>query len=143
EHGPVLIREALASSYNIPAVIALEHVGVNRLLAFAGRLGMTTLNDPEKVDLSLTLGGGDVRLLELAAAYAAFANGGRAVSPVMILDVKDASGETIYSARSGLGGRVIDERVAWPIRDIRSAHNARAPASPTPNVPPNRRPGAV
>lgn len=143
EHGPVLIREALASSYNIPAVIALEHVGVNRLLAFAGRLGMTTLNDPEKVDLSLTLGGGDVRLLELAAAYAAFANGGRAVSPVMILDVKDASGETIYSARSGLGGRVIDERVAWLISDILSDNNARAPAFTTHSILQIGRPAAV
>src|SRR5690606_12481059 len=82
EHGPVLVREALGSSYNIPAVVALEHVGLDALVRLTTRLGITTLTDTSRFDLSLTLGGGEVRLLELTAAYGALANGGYRVDPV-------------------------------------------------------------
>lgn len=143
EHGPVLAREALASSYNIPAVIALDAVGVDRLLNFAARLGISTLTNPADYDLSLTLGGGEVRLLELTAAYAAFANGGRFVSPVMVLEVKDAAGNTLFSRRSGLGERVVDERVAWLISDILSDNLARAPSFTTHSILQIGRPAAV
>jgi membrane peptidoglycan carboxypeptidase len=81
EHGPVLAREALASSYNIPAVVALQEVGLPTVLRLAADLGLTTLDDWERYDLSLTLGGGEVRLLELTAAYATFANEGQHVQP--------------------------------------------------------------
>src|SRR5690606_27411406 len=106
-------------------------------------LGISTLVNPEDYDLSLTLGGGEVRLLELAAAYGAFANGGQRVEPVLILDVTDAEGEVVYSARSGLGGRVLDERVAWLISDILSDNHARAPAFTTHSILQIGRPAAV
>lgn len=128
EHGPVTIREALASSYNIPAVLALDHVGVTALIELLGSLGVDTVPDPGDVDLALTLGGGEVRLIDLAAAYAALANGGTAVNPVLVLEVVDESGEVLYAAADGLGGRVLDERVAWLLTDILSDNNARAPA---------------
>ena len=143
EHGPVLVREALASSYNIPAVIALNTIGVDSLLAFVARLGITTFSAPENYDLSLTLGGGEVRLLELTAAYAAFANGGRAVRPVMILEVSDAEGTALFSQSSGVGGQVMDPRVAWLISDILSDNNARAPAFTTHSILQIGRPAAV
>ncbi len=143
EHGPVLAREALASSYNIPAVIALDTIGVERLLNFAAKLGISTLTNPADYDLSLTLGGGEVRLLELTAAYAAFANGGRFVSPVMVLEVKDAAGNTVFSRQSGLGERVVDERVAWLISDILSDNLARAPSFTTHSILQIGRPAAV
>ena len=127
EHGPVLVREALASSYNIPAVAALNEVGVDTMIHLALRMGVSTLNDDEDVDLSITLGGGEVRLLELTAAYGAFANGGRVVHPTLILDVRDADGALIYRAPPGLGEQVLDERVAWLITDILSDNLARAP----------------
>lgn len=127
EHGPVLVREALASSYNIPAVVALEEVGVDAMTSLALRMGVHTLDDDPDVDLSITLGGGEVRLLELTATYGAFANGGRAVHPTLILDVRDADGEVIYRAPDGLGERVLDERVAWLITDILGDNLARAP----------------
>jgi 1A family penicillin-binding protein len=129
EHGPVLIREALASSYNIPAVVALDYVGLDDLLHFLHRLGITTLNDPSRLDLSVTLGGGEVRLNELTAAYAAFANGGAPVTPSMILEIRDKNGKTIYEWQPPEPAEpVIDPRVAYLISDILSDNDARLPS---------------
>nr|MBN1229765.1 transglycosylase domain-containing protein [Anaerolineae bacterium] len=143
EHGPVSLREALASSYNIPAVLALDRVGVGRLLRLLAELGITTFSDPSQYDLSITLGGGDVRLLELAGAYAALANGGVMVHPILVLDVRNSEGEVLFEQASALGGRVLDERVAWLISDILSDNNARAPAFTTHSILQIGRPAAV
>ncbi|MFZ6031310.1 MAG: penicillin-binding protein 1C [Chloroflexota bacterium] len=125
EHGPVLARQALASSLNIPAVKALEHVTLPTLFELATKLGITTLNDPERFDLSLALGGGDVKLLELTAAYGAFANGGRRVGTYIIESVHDPAGNLCYQHESSAQPRVLDERVAWLISDILSDNSAR------------------
>jgi membrane peptidoglycan carboxypeptidase len=127
EHGPVLIREALASSYNIPAVVALEYVGIRPLLDLLHKLGITTLTDPTRVGLSVTLGGGEVRLLELTTAYAAFATGGRPISPSLILDVKDRSGATLFRWQQPPPREIaIDPKVAYLITDILSDNEAAA-----------------
>ncbi len=129
EHGPVLVREALASSYNIPAVVALEHIGVDALVRLLTRLGVNTLAANENIDLAVTLGGGEVRLLELTQAYAALANGGHPVLPMMITHVEDAGGSTLYDWQPGpLAPPVLDERVAWLITDILSDNDARIPS---------------
>jgi len=125
EHGPVLVREALASSLNIPAVITLDHVGLDRLFELTASLGITTLDDPQSYDLSLALGGGAVRLIELTAAYGAFANGGDRVQPYSILEVTDLQGETLYAASPPSLRRVLDERLTWLISDILSDDDAR------------------
>ncbi len=125
EHGPVLARQALASSLNVPAVITLNHIGLERFSRLAGSLGITTLEDPEQYDLSLALGGGAVRLTELTAAYGAFANGGYRVNPSLILDIKDSEGSIIYSPPASAKQKVLDSRVAWLISDILSDDNAR------------------
>ncbi len=62
-----------------------------------GALGITTLGDPDHSDLSLALGGGDVRLLDLAAAYAALATGGYRVDPQIILDIRTTAGQVVYT----------------------------------------------
>lgn len=129
EHGPVLIREALASSYNIPAVVALEHVGIDHLLNLLHRLGITTLNDPSRIGLSVTLGGGEVRLLDLTTAYAAFANDGRPVKTSMLLQVKDKDGKILYQWQPPpVRDAVIDPRVVFLITNILSDNEARIPA---------------
>lgn len=129
EHGPVLVREALASSYNIPAVVALEHIGLERFLRFASDLGLDNLRGNARVDLSITLGGGEVRLLDLAEAYAALANGGYDIEPQLILSVTDARGEQIYQYEApSLTRRLLDERVAYIITDILSDNSARVPS---------------
>jgi membrane peptidoglycan carboxypeptidase len=129
EHGPVLIREALASSYNIPAVVTLDHIGLDALVRLVTRLGISTLTDTSRFDLSLTLGGGEVRLLELTAAYGAFANGGYRVKPVYILEVRDKEGRVVYEWKPPEQGTpALDPRVAFLITDVLSDNQARIPS---------------
>jgi 1A family penicillin-binding protein len=128
-HGPVRVRDALANSYNIPAVLTLQAIGVPALLDFAGRVGIKSLgDDPSLYGLSLTLGGGEVTPLEMVSAYSAFANGGREVTPVFISKVTDLNGNVLYAAPSGLGDQVIDPRIAYMITDILADNTARTPA---------------
>ncbi len=126
-HGVVPLREALASSYNVPAVRVLAAVGVERALEMGRRLGLTTLRDPSRYDLSLTLGGAEVRLLDLTAAYAALANGGSRVTPVAILRVEDSEGNVLYQAPTQRGTRVLSQQTAYLLTDILSDNDARAP----------------
>ncbi len=142
-HGPVSAREALACSYNVPAVQVLHEIGVERLVRLAGDLGLSSLGTGERFGLALTLGGGEVRLLELTAAYAAFANGGRRVEPFGVLEVRDASGALRYRAVSGLGPPVLDPRVAYLVTDILADNEARAPAFGSNSVLSLSRPAAV
>ncbi len=129
EHGPVLVREALASSYNIPAVIALDDIGIERMVRLATNAGLETLASNTEVDLSITLGGGEVRLLDMARAYSIFPNGGFHVTPTMILKVTTREGEVLYEWESPrLETRVLDERVAYIISDILSDDSARIPS---------------
>ncbi len=127
-HGPVSAREALASSYNIPAVKVLQSAGLDRMIGLARSLGIGTFGDSSRYGLSLTLGGGEVRLIDMVAAYGAFANGGRRVVPASMLQVTTASGEVLYNVQPQLGEQVIDPRVAYLISDILSDNTARAPA---------------
>lgn len=125
EHGPVLVRQALASSLNIPAVITLDHVGLDTLFNYANKMGIDTLSDPNEADLSIALGGGAVRLLDLTAAYAVFANTGYRITPQSIIDITDQNGNIIYTPSAQQKNRVIDRRVAWLISDILSDSDAR------------------
>ena len=104
EHGLVSVRAALGNSYNIPAVKALEHVGLERLKDVARRAGITTLSRPD-YGLALTLGGGEVTLLELTGAYGTLANGGTRVPVSPVACVLDAEGKLISAGR-GRGRRV-------------------------------------
>jgi membrane carboxypeptidase/penicillin-binding protein PbpC len=134
----------LASSYNIPAVVALNHVGVDSLARLLTQLGVTTLTNPAAYDLAITLGGGDVRLTELTAAYAALANGGRPVQTSTLLSVKDRAGKVLYEWQPApLAPPVIDPRVAWLITDILSDNEARRPSFGTHSPLVIGRPAAV
>jgi penicillin-binding protein 1C len=129
EHGPVLVREALASSYNIPAVVALDHVGLNRFIEFLANIGLEELAENSEVDLSITLGGGEVRLIDLAAAYSIFPNSGFLVDPVYILKITDTQGNVLHEYQPPiLDRRVLDERLAYIITDMLSDNAARIPA---------------
>ena len=126
-HGPVLAREALASSYNLPAVKVLDHVGLDTMIRLARQMGISTFSDSGRYGLALTLGGGEVRLLDMAAAYAAFANGGLRVEPVAVTRVSDARGQLRYQWVYHSGDRVLDARVTYLITSILSDDKARAP----------------
>lgn len=126
EHGPVSAREALASSLNIPAVITLDHAGIGSMIGLTANAGISTLTNNSELDLAVTLGGGDVRLLELTQAFGVFPNGGRRVDRVGILRVARQDGELLYQWQpTQAQQQVMDERVAWLITDILSDDNAR------------------
>jgi 1A family penicillin-binding protein len=128
-HGPVRLRDALANSYNIPAVLLLQDIGVPKLLEFARSLGIDSWqNDSSQYGLSLTLGGAEVTPLELTEAYATFANGGYRVTPTSLLRVEKSDGEVLYEYSLPETERVLDERVAYLISDILDDDQARVPA---------------
>ncbi len=133
-HGPVTVRTALANSLNIPAVKALQFVGVyddatlpgeQGLVAMMRRVGITTLTR-EDYGLALTLGGGDVTLLEHTAAFAVLANGGRRVPPVAITRIEDHNGNVIYEYQPPPGDQVLRAEHVFLISDILSDNEARA-----------------
>lgn len=125
EHGPVLLRNALGSSLNIPAVRVLDAIGMDAVFDLATDLGISTFGDPDRYDLSLALGGGEVRLVELASSYAAFANGGYRLTPSMILEISNSRGDALYLPDPPYQLQVLDPRLAWLISDILSDDNAR------------------
>ncbi len=95
DHGLVNVRTALGNSFNIPAVKALQHAGIERLKDVASRAGITTLTRPD-YGLSLALGGGDVTLLELTGAYATLANNGVRTGASPVACVLDDQGRLIW-----------------------------------------------
>ncbi len=128
-HGPIRLRTALANSYNIPAVLLLQNIGVPQFIEFTRQLGIESFNnDPATYGLSLTLGGGELTPLELASAYAVLANGGYRVPPAAILRVQKSDGELLYEYEPPTATPVVDPRVAYLISDILDDDAARVPA---------------
>ena len=124
-HGPVPARDALGGSLNVPAVKTLDHVGLTNMLALAGKMGLGTLADADRFGLALTLGGGEVRLLDLTSAFGVFAAGGVRVPPVAILKITDARGNVLDEWKPKTGERVLDARVAYLINNILSDNGSR------------------
>lgn len=126
EHGPVSMRAALQGSLNIAAVKALYLVGVGRVIDFAEALGYTTFGERSRFSLALVLGGGEVKLLEHAGAYAAFANDGILHPSSAILRVEDAGGNVVQEWKPAEGKRVVSEATARRITDVMADNQARA-----------------
>ena len=126
-YGPVTIRDALGNSLNIPAVKALEYATVPAVVDLFHQVGLTSITNRNPYWLSLTLGGAEVRLLDLTNAYSVFPNLGRYRPPVAILEVADADGNVIETTTPGDGTQVVDPRLAYMITHIltdRYAHYA-------------------
>lgn len=116
--GPMTLREALSKSVNTVAVQVAQEVGVRNVIRTAQRLGIQETMSP---NLSLALGTCSVNLVELTAAYAAFANGGYGVIPHGIEEVRTERGEQLYQ-RSGSGlGRVMSEDALGEMNDMLKA----------------------
>ncbi len=133
-HGPVTVRTALSNSFNVPAVKTLEFVGVydnpntaekDGMIAMAERLGITSLTS-NQYGLALTLGGGEVSLLEMTSAYSVFANGGKKVPPVAILKIVDFDQNLIYEYQPPQGEQVIRADHAFLISSILSDNESRS-----------------
>jgi penicillin-binding protein 1C len=133
-HGAVTVRTALSNSLNMPAVKTLNFVGVyddpstpqkDGMVGMAQRLGITSLTRPD-YGLALTLGGGDVSLLEMTSAFSVFANYGKRIPPVAILKIVDFQGNVIYQYQPPAGDQVIRAEHAFLISSILSDNEARS-----------------
>lgn len=152
--GRVTLRTALGSSLNVPAVKVLASYGVDKMVEQGKLLGITTWNDPSRFGLSLTLGGGEVKMTDLAVVYGTLANYGRKVPLNPVLKVTDSNGKILeentcsnnsvtqnsifnilisivhaeLAPDNKCGDQVLDSRVAFQLTDILHDNNARTPA---------------
>ena len=125
-HGPVSVRQALANSYNIPPVKALALMGVDALKEMSARLGIKSLTRND-YGLALTLGGGEVSVLEMTGAYQTIANQGLFVPPTSILKITDNFGRVIEPQRPQ-PRRVLRKEHAYLMSHILADNEARTPA---------------
>ncbi len=104
-HGTVTLREALRKSYNLATVDLAEKVGRKSVIANAKRMGISTqlVNDA-----TLSLGTSEVKVLDMAAAYASLANGGYAVWPYGILEIFSRDGFERYMRQPDEPRRILD-----------------------------------
>jgi penicillin-binding protein 1C len=132
DHGWVSVRDALANSYNVPAVKALQFAGIQNTIDTAHEMGIKGLNrGTDWYGLSLTLGGGEVTLLDMTTAYSTFANGGAAVDANPILQIEQPGVGVIRRLDPEIKSKapqVLDPRHAYMITDILSDNRARTPA---------------
>lgn len=143
-HGVVTVREALANSYNIPAVKAVDFASVEAVLALAKKMGLTTLKESAgHYGLAITLGDGEVRLLDLTALYMIFTNGGLQKTPQAILEIRDSDGNLLYQKENQTPERVLSEDIAFMITDILADEGARIPEFGLNNILEISRPAAV
>jgi len=145
-HGPTQLRFALGNSFNIPAVKMLAVNGVKDFIASASGFTISSFEDPQRYGLSLTLGGGEVRMTEMAQAFSAFANQGIPRKLNQILKVEDRNGKVLYkfddpnivadvkkpvpapSALSIPGKHAISKETSYIISHILLDDNARSAA---------------
>lgn len=127
--GPMTFETALAQSINIPAIKVLYLTGIQDAVNLAKSFGLATLGDPNRYGLTLVLGGGEVRLLDLVGAYAVFGNSGMRNSSVGVLEVADVSGR-ILETYVQKPERVLPEKTAHDISAMLSDAAARVPEYP-------------
>ena len=126
-HGPVSIRTALGSSYNIPAVKLLATIGIEDMIKTARELGISTFNNPQNFGLSLTLGGGEVKMIDMISVYGTFSQNGEKNYPSGILKVTDSSGNLLEQYEPS-PKRVLQPEIAYLVTSILSDNSARTPA---------------
>ncbi len=124
--GPVTLREALAQSINLPSVKLSYLVGVENSIKLATELGISTLKNPSRYGLSLVLGGGEIKLIDIVSAYGVFATEGLKYSPNFILKIEDSKENIIYENKE-YPKKVLSSQIARQINDILSDNIARTP----------------
>lgn len=126
QRGPVSLRDSLGSSLNIPAVETMKFVGVQNMMDLASQMGITYKNSASFYGLPLTLGSGEVPLLNLTGAYTVFDNLGVHIPSVSILSI-ERHGRIIYQYDINKVNKpkVLDSAVAYMITNILSDNSAR------------------
>jgi membrane peptidoglycan carboxypeptidase len=152
-HGPQRLRTALSRSFNIPAVEAMSLAGIDEVIRTAHAMGIETLDRGlDFYGLSLTLGGGEVHLLDMVYAFSTFANGGymygvekpasrvrigfRELDPVVIRRIEDRDGKVLweFSEETLQGREILEPRLAFLMNDILSDRGSRCAAFGCPNA---------
>lgn len=113
-HGPTQLRFALGNSYNIPAVKMMAMNGVENFIASASAFTITSFKNPKNYGLSLTLGGGEVKMTEMAQAFSAFANRGTPKKLFGLLEVKDKLGKTLYKFEDRNYVKDVNKSMTYP-----------------------------
>jgi len=124
--GPITLRSALAQSRNVPAVKTLKFVGIDNAINQAEKMGITTLTDRNRYGLSLVLGGGEVKLLEMAYAFGIFADDGLKMPVNFIKKIEDKNGNIVQEKQTG-AYRVIESELTREMNNVLSDNEARAP----------------
>lgn len=143
--GVVTVRQSLGNSFNIPAVKGLASIGVNTFIEQATEMGISTWQDPSRYGISLTLGGGEVRMLDMAQSFSTLANQGVLIPLTPILRIENFRGKVLeevqpeerlsdldylnnYESHSTRGGlqRVMDRAPAYLTNHILQDNQARA-----------------
>lgn len=145
-HGPVTVRRSLGNSLNIPAVKSLRTLGIPAFINQAQSMGITSWTDPSRYGLSLTLGGGEVRMIDLAQAFSVLANQGVKVPLNPLLKVEDYTGKVLEEnntqktqedltyltdyedEKAGNLERVMDRAPAYLVSHIMQDNSARVDA---------------
>jgi penicillin-binding protein 1C len=133
-HGTVTLRQALGSSYNIPAVKLAAELGIPQVIDKGEQMGISTWLDRSRFGLSLTLGGGEVLMIDMNKLYGTFANQGYTVPIEPLLEVTNFKGDVLYRNDCALDGfgcakrKTLDTRVAYQITDVLKDNGARTPA---------------
>ncbi len=122
--GNVTLRYSLANSLNIPSVELLDKVGAKPSIDLAKSMGITTLNEPDRYGLSLVLGGGEVKLVDMVSAYGVLANSGTNAGKVSVTKIEDSKGKVIYERKPD-PKLVVDPGLAYIMSDILSDNRAR------------------
>lgn len=126
QRGPLSMRMALQNSLNTPAVKTLYLVGLGRVLDYAERLGYTTFGNRSNFSLALALGSGEVRPIEHASTFAAFANDGVRMPISSILRIENPDGTVEQEWKPSEGTRVLDSQAARLLADVMSDNQSRA-----------------
>jgi len=128
-HGPVRFRQALGCSYNIPAIEVEQQVGVEGLLGKLQEAGFDSLTeDPDYYGVALTLGDGEVTLMELVRAYSGLARGGTVIPLNFIKELRDDKGNKIYFPFKNTERRIFSPETSFILTEIMSDNKARVPA---------------
>lgn len=127
-NGPVTIRYALQNSLNIPAIKALALAGIDNTISTASSMGVNTLTDRSRYGLSLALGVGEIRPVEMANAYGTLANNGNHQELTPYLKITDAKGKTLYNFETDqTSTQALDPQIAYQMSNMLSDNAARTP----------------
>jgi len=122
--GRVTLKQAIASSLNVPSVKLLNENGIKNMIELGKKMGITSWEDKNRFGLSLALGAGEVKMIELAGAYSTFARLGNRVVINPIVKIKNYKNEIIM-AKEIKTVEVMDEKIAFLINMALSDDKAR------------------